>query len=619
MCGIFGHISKSSKKDVFSILKLGSDSQFHRGPNIQNNYIYESHDWLVGLSHQRLSIIDLSDAGAQPMSSENERSTIIYNGEVYNYLEIKDRLKPKTWKSNTDTEIVLNALEQYGVYEALNMFNGMWAIAWFNENKLYLARDRVGIKPLYYKADASSISFGSEVKSILESASEKFTINYQAVGEYLEQSLQDTDNNSFFNEIESLPAAHYLEIDLSGEELRYTLHKYWEPSISEDIQSHDEAIKEFKCLFEDAVKLRMRSDVPLGVTLSGGLDSSAIASVMKKCSPQDNLNVLSAVSPGSKLDESPFIDIMVDHLGVKAHKVELGWSPEQTFDLLSTVTYHNDSPVGSLSNVAHYLMMEKAHDLGITVILSGQGADELLFGYKKYVGFYVQHLIEQRKYFKAAKTLLGFITNNTVVNQFSLAEAKRYIPLLSNRKIDVMTDFLRSNYKAHNLQMKSSQSMNGRGWEDLTKFSVPYLTHYEDRMSMAWSREIRLPFLDYRVVEFLLRLNTNRKLCKGWTKYILREAMGTELPEQIVWRKDKQGFVNPQEEWLKADLKGQILDTFSEDALVFKLNLLNRDAILRKYADFCDNPSSTVWYREIFAPIALEVWLKINEKYIAKD
>jgi asparagine synthase (glutamine-hydrolysing) len=500
------------------------------------------------------------------------------------------------------------------------MFNGMWAIAWLNhnENKFYLARDRVGIKPLYIKKGTHSISYGSEVKSILESSKEKFSINLQAIGEYLEQSLQDTSNNSFFDEIIALPAGHFLEVDLAGTELKYTLHKYWDPVISENELDLDEAVEEFKMLFDDAVKLRMRSDVPIGVTLSGGLDSSAIALVMQKGTPNQNFNILSVVSPGSKLDESPFIDIMTDHLGVQAHKVELSWSAEQTFDLLSTATYHNDSPIGSLSNVAHYLMMQKAHELDITVILSGQGADELLFGYKKYVGFYIQHLIGQHQYVKAAKTLLQFVVNKTVINQFSLAEAKRYIPFLSDKKREVMTDFLKSNYKPKYLQKKPSQSMNDRAWEDLNKLSVPYLTHYEDRMSMAWSREIRLPFLDYRIIEFLLRLKTDKKLYKGWTKYILRKAMEFDLPKEIVWRKDKQGFVNPQEEWLKGALREQVLNTFSENALIFKFNLLNRESLLKKYDDFCNNPSTSVWYREIFAPIALEVWLKINEKYIAE-
>lgn len=607
MCGLTGIVS-ASLEDVDFFLENSSRAQIHRGPDIQRDKKFVIGSKVLGFSHQRLSILDLSESGAQPMMSLNDESCIAYNGEVYNYQEIKLALRQDHYRSTSDTEVVLNALQELGIEKALNEFNGMWAFSWFDfrENKLYLARDRVGIKPLYYKKTHDSIVFSSEVKSILEASSEKLSLNYQAIGEYLEQSLQDSSNNTFFSEIEALPAGHYLEIDLSNDKLKYTLHKYWDPIVSEEEQDEADVIDEFKFLFEDAVKLRMRSDVPVGVTLSGGLDSSAIASVMQKCSPEDNLNILSAVSPGSKFDESPFIDIMVEHLGVgaQAHKVELGWSPEQTFDLLSTAIYHNDSPIGSLSNVAHYLMMEKARELDITVILSGQGADELLFGYKKYVGFYIQHLLGQRQYFTAAKKLFGFIANKAVVNQFSLVEAKRYIPFLSNREQGVMTEFLKSKYQPLSLQKKSSQSMNDRAWEDLTKFSVPYLTHYEDRMSMAWSREVRLPFLDYRIIEFLLRLKTDKKLYKGWTKYILRKMMESDLPEEIIWRKDKQGFVNPQEEWLKNDLKDQVLDTFNEDALIFKFNLLHRDALLKKYDDFCNNPSTSVWYRR-----SLHQWL----------
>lgn len=625
MCGVAGILSFSDSVNVSSQLAKAVEQQLHRGPDIQSSRIFNADKWSLGLSHQRLSILDLSDAGAQPMSTESDSSTIIYNGEVYNYKELMSLLpEDEKYFSSSDTEVLLKILSTYGIAKSLPLLNGMWAFAWLDEknNKLYLCRDRAGVKPLYYFIDNDVLYFSSEVKAILESSEKLFTLDTQAVGEYLLQSVQDSQNNSFYSEIKAVPAGCYIEIDLSKDALNFTQTRYWnvldaEPYSGDDLPGH------LNELFNDAVRLRMRSDVPIGVTLSGGLDSSAIAASMKKhLGSAENLNVLSAVSPGSKLDESEFIDAMSSYLGAKTHKVELNWTADEAIDLLKTVTWHNDSPVGSFSNVAHYLMMKKASELGITVILSGQGADELLCGYKKYLGFYIQGLIRDKRLFKAIQVFLGFLFNRSVVNQFSLMEAKRYLPQrFKNKDIDIQGPALKKGYKPQSLNLKSGQSMSERQAEDLERFSVPFLTHYEDRMSMAWSREIRLPFLDYRLMELLVNLPTKMKLQKGWTKYILREAMQAMLPDKINWRKDKQGFVNPQEEWLKNELKSEVLNTFSEDALIFSFGLVDRKALLEKYNIFCtqSNKNGQVWYRDIFAPFALEVWLQLNKHYLKAE
>jgi len=624
VCGIVGIITASNDVDLKEKLTLAENSQKHRGPDIQDQAIYTAGQWSIGFAHQRLSILDLSESGTQPMTTHSGRSSIIYNGEVYNYKEIKPQLKTQEYASETDSEVVLNALEELGIDKAVNQFNGMWAFAWFDRdsNMLYLCRDRAGVKPLYYYHDGESLYFSSEVKAILVSAERKFTLNQQAVGEYLFQSLQDTDNNSFYNEIKAVPAGHYAQIDLSKKALSIDLIPYWNV-LDAPAYTGNDLVGHTKDLFNDAVNLRMRSDVPVGVTLSGGLDSSAIASSMKQhLGSADNLNILSVVSPGSELDESEFIDEMADYLKAKIHKIELNWSASEALELLKKVTWHNDSPVGSFSNAAHYLMMEKAHDLGITVILSGQGADELLCGYKKYLGFYIQGLIRQRRLFKAISVFWGFYRNKSIVNQFSLMEAKRYLPKwFQKTDIDIRGSRLQSGYKALNPSLKAGQSMQQRQAEDLSVFSVPFLTHYEDRMSMAWSREIRLPFLDYRLMELFVNLPVDRKLTGGWTKYILREAMEQMLPPKINWRKDKQGFVNPQEEWLKNELKSEVLKVFNEQALIFSYGLIDRQALLQKYETFCSQSPkfAKVWYRDIFAPLSLEIWLQLNKEFLVLD
>ena len=621
MCGIAGVLSNSSLLDITKCLSIAENMQKHRGPDIQDQKIIRLGDWSLGFAHQRLSVLDISQAGSQPMSSMAEKSCIIYNGEVYNYLELKTQLKHKNFESSTDTEVILYALEEWGIDNALQRFNGMWAFSWFDSinQKLYICRDRAGIKPLYYYCKNNTLYFSSEVKTILEVTGERFTLNHQAVGEYLFQSLQDSHNNTFYNEIKSVPSAHYIEIDLAKTELTWRMVKYWDVLSSPSYEGNN-LVEHVKSLFDDAVKIRMRSDVPVGVTLSGGLDSSSIAATMKKhLVNTDNLHIISAVSPNSELDESKFIDIMADSLKAKIHKVNLQWDANEAIDLLKKTIWHNDAPVGSFSNVAHYLLMKKANELGITVILSGQGADELLCGYKKYLGFYLQSLFREKKIIRGLFVLLGFLFNRTIISQFNFKEAKRYLPKrFRNKDIDISGACLKQTYTPRLLGLVDQQSVKQRQAVDLTQFSVPFLTHYEDRMSMAWSREVRLPFLDYRLMELFIGLPIKNKLNRGWTKFIFRQAMDGILPKKITWRKDKQGFANPQEKWLKNELYNTIINYFNKDALIFKLGLIDRDLLLEKYRLYCSNSSqgNQIWYRDIFNPLSLEIWLQLNQKYL---
>ena len=555
------------------------------------------------------------------MESITGCSSIVYNGEVYNFKEIREGLVTQNYVSNTDTEVVLNALEENGIFNASNLFNGMWAFAWHDRSnsKVYLCRDRVGVKPLYYYQNNDGFYFSSELKTILEISNEKFELNYQVVGEYLCQALQDTSTSTMYKGIFSVAPGHYLEIDLKSDEINVVETCYWSVSNASPYQGNN-IVDEIGSLFDDAVRIRMISDVPVGITLSGGLDSSAIAASMKdQIGESDDLNVLSVVSPGSQLDESRFVDIMSDFLGSEAHKITLDWNPTDAVGLLKKVTWHNDTPLGSFSNAAHYLMMKRANELGVTVILSGQGADEVLYGYKKYLVFYIQSLLRNFRFFKAATTMASFIINRSIVSQFNFMEAKRYLPkILKGKSYDIKGSMLKKYYSPVVLSLKPKQSIEERQIDDLEKYSVPFLTHYEDRMSMAWSREIRLPFLDYRLVELLAHLPADQKLLRGWTKYVFRKAMEKRLPKTIVWRKDKQGFINPQEQWLKHELKEEVSKIFSSDALIFSMGLVDRKVLIDKYEKYCKQKQGKgrIWYREIFAPLALEIWLQINAKYI---
>ncbi|MDB5053865.1 MAG: hypothetical protein JWM44_1915 [Bacilli bacterium] len=623
MCGIAGLISTGLHRT--DMLPIVQSVQGHRGPDSCGLLQNRMERWNVTLVHQRLSILDLSSAGHQPMQAYNGKDYIIFNGEVYNYKELRVELIQLGYKfrSDTDTEVILTALIHWGPDEAMNKFNGMWAFAWLDQRKqrLIMSRDRVGIKPLYYYLDGQNCYFASEIKTILALVPHKFKLNVNIVGNYLLQSIMETSTETFFEGIMQIPAGYYGELDLKKNELQLDLRSFWKvPVHNERPLSENVLVEQVRDLFMDAVKLQLRSDVPVGVLLSGGVDSSAIAAVMANILGKEaNLNIFSAVSLDSRYDESPFIDIMAKQLNQDVHKVVLDFKPEQAFAYLEQLCWFNDQPVGSFSNVAHYLLMKEAKEKNVTVILSGQGADELLCGYKKFLGFYLQNLFLHKQYGTFTKVLGSFIKQGTMINQFNLGEAKRYLPaLLKPKEIDIRGPRL-CDYEAVFLGLQSGTSLIQRQALDIQQFSVPVLTHYEDRMSMAWSREIRVPFLDYRLIEMLVPLPAELKLKNGWSKYIFRKAMEPFLPQQIVWRKDKKGFANPESEWLKHELKAGVLEYFTKDSLIFKFGLVERAPLLKKYELYCRQSSDrgVISYKDIFNPMALEIWLRKFEKYIS--
>jgi asparagine synthase (glutamine-hydrolysing) len=621
MCGIAGIISQNN---INLELVRAEKIQQHRGPDASGCLQQQIGNWNIGLGHQRLSIIDLSEAGNQPMASADGQAWLVYNGEVYNYLEIRAEFEQAGFhfRSTSDTEVILQALQHWGPERALPKFNGMWAFAYLDKVKqrLILARDRLGVKPLYYFQSEGQLYFASEIKTILAMVGGRFSLNYQVIGRYLLQSLLETDNQTFFVGINKVPAAHLAEIDLTAASLALSFKPYWQLNLEEPpMGTGDDIQEEVRALFFDAVRLRLRSDVPLGILLSGGVDSSAIAVAMQEVlGPGANLNLLSAVSRDPRFDESQYIDIVARHLDQPVHKVMLDFQPSQAFDYLEKVCWFNDEPAYSFAVVSQYLLMEKAKDLGITVVLSGQGGDELLCGYKKYLGFYLQALMRQGQFSTAFKTFWSFWHQDTVLGQFSMQEAKRYLPsFLRPKELNIAGEKL-TGFQSEMVGLSQNMTIPERQALDYQRFSIPILTHFEDRMSMAWARELREPFLDYRLLEKVIPLPPSLKLQHGWTKYIFRKAMEPYLPPEITWRKDKQGFVNPQSEWLKHELRPGVLKYFSEDSRMFKLGLVNYDNLQRKYRAYCQQPAlkGNIWLIDIFNPLALEIWLRTFQDHI---
>ncbi|HLA70986.1 MAG TPA: asparagine synthase (glutamine-hydrolyzing), partial [Steroidobacteraceae bacterium] len=628
---IFGVLQEAGQPIDRALLAAAARVQAHRGPDGSGMKIYHVARGQLALAHQRLSIIDLSDAGLQPMEYRGGAGSLSYNGELYNYLELRAELAAggERFESQTDSEVLLAALHTWGAERALARFNWMGAFAWLDVRraKLTLATDAGTEKPLYYYADERRFLFASEIKTLLTLANRRFALDRDVIGQYVFQGLSDASTLTYFSGVHRVEPGTILEVDLQAPLAAPRVTSVEPPGCEADVaaMSLPHFIDELRATFIDAVRLRLRSDVPVGVLLSGGLDSSSIAAVTQKLrgdAPAPRL--LSAVSDDPRFDESRHIAAMERHLGQQAHKVILRIAPERLIAELNEVIWYNDAPPGGLSAVAHFNLMAKARELGLTVILSGQGADELLLGYRKFLGFYLQSLVRRGRILRATGVLGACLANGTFAGQFDIGDAKRYVGFLrrfaslrsGQSEFAIEGEALRG-WAAENLGLGDGTLVE-RQRRDLLKLSVPSLCHYEDRMSMANSREIRLPFLDSRLIDLLMRAPDSYKLRRGWTKYALRAAMRDLLPPQITWRKDKQGFSNPEGEWLKHELEPVVRDAFASTSAMSGKGLIDSVALLRKYEQYRLQPpgKGTIWYREIFAPLALELWLRRFERWI---
>ena len=632
MCGIFGVLRPGALQLDPAVLQAAHRVQAHRGPDGRGLRTYALGANKLVLGHQRLAIIDLSDAGLQPMEHGDDGS-LIFNGELYNYLELRAELVSAglRFATRTDTEVLLAALHHWGPAHALGMFNWMGALAWLDRRglRLVLATDAGTEKPIYYCNDGPRFIFASEVKTVLTLAGRKFPLDRDVVGQFVFQGLSDASTHTFFDGIRRIEPGSYVELDAMRERPELRATRFRPPAYAGEPGkiSLDEFIEELRQTFIDSVRIRLRSDVPVGVLLSGGVDSSAIAAVTRSLVGHESPpRLLSAVSDDPHVDESPHIAMMERHLEQPSIKINLRMVPEHLVSELAEANWYNDAPVAGLSALAHRKLMQRAKELGLTVVLSGQGADEILLGYRKYLGFYLQSLLRRGSAFKAASVLAGFLANRTIVTEFRVGDAKRYLPMLrgmsgasaSEDSESAMQGTWLRGWQPCPLGLGPG-TLADRQWLDLRHYSVPSLCHYEDRMSMSASREIRLPFLDPRLIDLLMRAPDSYKLRNGWTKYAFRRAMQSLLPREICWRKDKKGFANPEVEWLKHELRTAVCEAFAPDSLICRKQILDSAALLTKYGGYCAQAarSGSIWYREIFAPFSLEHWMRRYDAWIA--
>lgn len=525
----------------------------------------ESNHWKIGMGHRRLSILDLSPAGHQPML-EQDNFVLTYNGEIFNYLEIKEELKQLgyVFQTTTDTEVILKAWKEWNV-AALHKFNGMFAFVLLDTQTqiLYAVRDRFGVKPLYYTSTSSYTAFTSEVKQLRVLPDYSFKLNEQIAYDYLRYGMLDHTTETFEENVFQVAPGHYMEVDLQSN--KETVHQWYHLKPSAWIGTEEEAIAEFSKLLKDSVRIRMRSDVPVGSALSGGLDSSTIVSLMREVLVEENsdhhpIKTITSCSTDKRFDEWDYAEESIKSVNAEPYKVFPSF--EKLKKDMGQLIWHMDYPFNSTSQFSQWCVFEEAKRNNLHVMINGQGADEQLAGYagndmSLYIGLLGNwsfgELFKEIKAFKNynGKWPVGFLIG-AVQHKFP----KRIMNLLPDRyrvfKQEVPVWLAKKKLKE---RFAWPDSLNESLRKQVTTDPLPSLLRYEDRNSMAFSVESRVPFMDHRLIEFTLGLPEHLVYRRGERKYILRQAFKDIVPDKILQRRDKMGFVSAEERWVKEEGK----------------------------------------------------------------
>ncbi len=585
MCGILGWATAQSR-DERARFARALDTLRHRGPD--DSDIYAADGILLG--HRRLSIIDLSSAGRQPMVDSELGNVITYNGEIYNYLELRTELEARghVFRTASDTEVLLHAFRAWGA-QALNRLNGMWAFAiWQPATRtLFMARDRFGVKPFYYATTAEGLVFASEPKALLQLSPELRRADDGTVFRFLSAGELHVGEDTFYEAVKALPAGCYAEFcpDVGVPKIS----RYWDyPEPASIVLDPDEAVSEFTWLLDDAVRLRTRSDVKVGLTLSGGLDSTAILASAQGLSAQ-GLQCFTSVYGGNERGEARWAAAAVRPYGSVPFEVEapkLSW-----LDTLQEIAWHMDSPGYSPAVYPLWHLMKTARQQGVYVLLEGQGADEALGGYPQYAALSVlQHLCGMRGGAGFGSLIR---TVRTSAQTFSAPVLFKWLlrelfPVLiaANRGLAGAASALDPAFRA-SMQGRTAAAQPAAGsraeghdlltarlLQDHSRNVLPGLLQYGDAVSMAHGVESRLPFMDFRLVEWLFARDATFKIADGRTKWLLRRYLMQVGQQDIAARKDKQGYPTPVERWMAEDNGRFVRDL-----------LLAPDACIRRYCD----------------------------------
>ena len=585
----------------------------------KTKYLFGDFQANLGLGFRRLSILDTSEKGHQPMVSKDGRYAIVYNGEVYNYMEIRRELEKEGWSffSRTDTEVVLNAYRQWGP-NCLKRFNGMWAFAiWDNQNhNLFCARDRFGIKPFYYYFNSSQFIFASETKQILACGVDK-TINEKMIYRSLKiGSFIAYKDETFFENIKSLPQGHFLNIS----DGHLTIEKYYDLNPLDFEKSKlnlEDATLQYLELFNDSVKKRIVSDVSVGSCLSGGLDSSAIVAMAARNLPYKLQTFSAYYNLGIEYDERKWMKIVGEQCQTDMHFISP--APNQMLDDLDWISFVNDFPVMSPSQISQYYVMKLAKINNTTVLLDGQGSDEITGGYNHSFYRYYADLLKKYHFKTFLTQYPDYLRFNQKGNSFSRL-IKTIYTLFSNESsiyqneakhllINPLSKTFNEKNIFTNIQDLQTSKLSNFLYNLLMSGQLQSLLHYEDRNSMAHSIEARVPFLDYRLVEFAFSLPSHYKIHKNYGKYIHRQALKRIVPIEIAQRKDKVNFRSPAATlWLKNELRPFVESVINSTS--FKQRPIYDHKLIHKiYQNYLKGDNR--YYFIIWRIIMLEKWLNL--------
>jgi asparagine synthase (glutamine-hydrolysing) len=616
MCGICGIVQLDAPPERDTVERMAAELE-SRGPDDSGFFAAPG----VALGSRRLAILDRSLDGHQPFASEDGRYQLVHNGEIYNYRELRADLESSghRFRSGTDTEVLLRAYMQWGA-ECVTRFNGMWAFAiWDREQQiLFASRDRLGIKPLYYALDGRRLAFASEPKAFTVDPGIKLRPNLRVVRDYVERGFVDHSPDTFFAGIVKLPAAHSLTFGAGGLRVR----RYWrlEPT---EAPAGDPA-EHFRALFLDSIKLRLRSDVTVGTALSGGLDSSSIVRAVdhvRRTDPSaatatgERQATFTVYFDGGRLDERPFARAVTDGIDVDAHWIS--FSAEEAIENLPAIIRAHDEPFASTSMIAQWFVMREARRAGVTVMLDGQGGDELLAGYPVYAGYRFADLLRTGRLRELKAELAAYRRlQGAGAGAIGGALARPFVPddlkWRLRGRISGATSLVHDDLRA----LAPTRADRDHAFRDhlrsqlhliLSERGLPALLRYEDRNSMAHSVEARLPFLDYRLVEFMFSLQGEQLIDHGRTKAVLRRALGDLLPSVVRERVDKVGFETPEKDWFRGAFGDLAADIFASRSFAER-GFVDAAAARRKLERH--RAGSPVDRYELWRVLNLELWAR---------
>jgi asparagine synthase (glutamine-hydrolysing) len=576
MCGLYGSIGFTPDSDRIDLVA-------HRGPDGRGWRVYDAPAGPVALGHRRLAIIDTSDDGLQPMPDVSGRFHVVFNGEIYNYVELRDELRSKgeAFRTLSDTEVLLRAFMVWGA-ECLPRLRGMFAfLIWDDrEKRLFAARDRFGIKPLYVLEAAGHVAFASEIKQLIALGGTAVRMNVARIHDFLESGILDHSDETMFEGIRQVRGGEYAVVDTANGRAAVTVRRWYDAKAGAAALTEDGAAQRFNVLMEEAVRFHLRSDVPVGSCLSGGLDSSSIVCLMARQMPNgQKVKTVSACYGEKSVDEKPFMDAVVAHAQTDPHFIYP--RAEDLFQKASDITWHQDEPFGSTSIFAQWCVFQEARRAGVKVMLDGQGADEQLAGYHFAFPYHVAGLVRRMQFGEAGRTVQELRQMHGIslgAQMMQLGAALMPPPAVALVRSQVRrttggsgwldSAVIRARGNRTGAMRSGVASLGLHPPTDLRSLclamtfasNLQMLLHWEDRNSMAHSIEARVPFLDHPLVEFSLALGNDHKIVGADTKRVLRRAMAGVLPSAVVERRDKLGFSTPEQHWFRGPLRGLVHD-----------------------------------------------------------